>query len=184
MHHRLAAWHAEHMNFAHLLTMFEAQLEIFGAGGTPQYELMLDIAYYLSHYSDALHHPREDVAFAILKNRDARLTKKIDRLAHEHAHLKALGEQLARELEDIVNGSIAPREQLQRCARDYVGCLRAHMDVEEGEILFAAQRLLSDDDWAQVDAAVPHVDDPLLATASEERFAALRAQIARESSCG
>jgi len=57
----LAQWHTEHVNFAKLLNLLEAELDLFHKGDSPNYELMLDIMFYMTHYPDVLHHPREDL---------------------------------------------------------------------------------------------------------------------------
>ena len=59
----IALWHAEHVNFAKLLDLLEGQLDLFHKGESPDYELMLDIMFYMKHYPDVLHHPKEDLAF-------------------------------------------------------------------------------------------------------------------------
>ena len=66
-------------------------------------------------------------------------------------------------------------------ARDYVTQLRSHMRTEEHEILPLAARLLNQDDWSAVDAAIAHITDPLFGSSAEQRYAALREQIAREA---
>src|SRR5678815_1568332 len=60
---RISLWHAEHLNFVALLDVLEAELDRFSRGKAPDYELMLDIMFYMTHYPDVLHHPKEDVAF-------------------------------------------------------------------------------------------------------------------------
>jgi hemerythrin-like domain-containing protein len=52
---------------------------------------------------------------------------------------------------------------------------------EETAILPLAAKLLRDRDWAAIDAAIRHIDDPLFGKNGEERYAALRRQIAREA---
>jgi uncharacterized protein YlaN (UPF0358 family) len=49
MHKTLALWRADHLNFAKLLQLVDVQLERFHAGVTPQYELMLETMYYMTH---------------------------------------------------------------------------------------------------------------------------------------
>ena len=63
----LALWHAEHVNFTRLLNLLDDQLSLFHDGGSPDYALMLDIMFYMTHYSDVLHHPKEDLVFAKIK---------------------------------------------------------------------------------------------------------------------
>jgi hemerythrin-like domain-containing protein len=55
------------------------------------------------------------------------------------------------------------------------------MRKEETAILPLAAKLLHDLDWAAIDAAILHIDDPLFGKNGEERYAALRRQIAREA---
>jgi hypothetical protein len=49
----IALWHAEHVNFATLLDLLEASRPL-QPGQAPDYELMLDIMFYMTHYPDAL----------------------------------------------------------------------------------------------------------------------------------
>jgi hemerythrin-like domain-containing protein len=62
--------HAEHANFDMLLELLEGQLDLFHDGKSPDYALMLDIMFYMTHYPDAFHHPREDLAFARIGERE------------------------------------------------------------------------------------------------------------------
>jgi len=59
----VAAWREEHEYFARLLRLLQKQVDVFHAGGVPNYALMQDIVSYLREYSDQFHHPREYVAF-------------------------------------------------------------------------------------------------------------------------
>ena len=181
MRDTLARWHADHMNFARLLTLLDAQLTLFHDGVSPDYDLMLDIMYYMTHYSDVVHHPREDLVFARLKLRDPGAGPAVDALTAEHRHLKQAGEALASALEDVVNGSVSSRAQVEAQARSYAAQMRSHMGVEESTLLPAAARLLRDDDWTAVEAAIAQVDDPLFGSGAQARYASLRREIARHA---
>jgi hemerythrin-like domain-containing protein len=177
----IAVWHAEHANFATLLDLLEGQLDLFHKGEAPDYELMLDIMFYMTHYPDVLHHPKEDLAFARIKEREVNARPLVDELTEQHARLKEFGDALVRGLDDIVNGSITSREHVEVPGRAYVADFRNHMLKEETTILPLAAKLLHDRDWAAIDAAIRHIDDPLFGKNGEERYAALRRQIAREA---
>jgi hemerythrin-like domain-containing protein len=177
----IALWHAEHANFATLLDLLEGQLDVFHKGESPDYELMLDIMFYMTHYPDVLHHPKEDLAFARIKEREVNARPIVDELTEQHARLKEFGDALVRALDDIVNGSIKSREHVETPGRAYVADFRSHMQREETAILPLAAKLLRDKDWAAIDAAIRHIDDPLFGKNGEERYAALRRQIAREA---
>jgi hemerythrin-like domain-containing protein len=181
MHKTLALWHADHVNFAKLLQLLDDQLALFHEGDTPQYELMLDIMYYMTHYCDVVHHPKEDLLFVELKARDKSIAREIDELIEQHTTLKDVGEKLVHDLDDIVNGSISSREHVEAAARRYVTELRNHMRAEETEILPLAARLLHNKDWAAIDKAIRDVPDPLFGSGAEARYDALRRQIARQA---
>jgi hemerythrin-like domain-containing protein len=174
----IVLWHTEHVNFATLLDLLEAQLDHFHLGEAPDYEMMLDIMFYMTHYPDAFHHPREDLAFARISERERSTCPVIDELRVQHARLKVDGEALVRALDDIVNGGIRSREDVEVPGRAYVADFRSHMQKEDTAILPLAARLLRDRDWTAIDAAVRHIDDPLF-DRTEERYAALRRKIAR-----
>lgn len=177
----LAVWRTEHLNFAKLLDILEEQLQHLHTGDEPNYELMLDIMFYMTHYSDLLHHPREDLAFAKIKERDASAGPLVDELARQHALIKECGEELVTDLDGIVNGSILSRQQVEMPGRSYIANFRGHMQREETEILPLAAKLLRDKDWIRIETAIQHLKDPVFGSGAELRYAALRREIAREA---
>ena len=177
----IALWHTEHVNFATLLDLLEVQLDRFHRGEPPDYELMLDIMFYMTHYPDVLHHPKEDLAFAKITERDASARPVVDGLAEQHAHLTRDGNALVVALDDIVNGSITSRDHVEAPGRAYIEAFRAHMDREEAQILPLAAKLLEREDWAAIDAAILPLDDPVFGKTLDQRYAALRRHIAREA---
>jgi hemerythrin-like domain-containing protein len=177
----LADWHTDHANFARLLTLLEGQLSLFHDGDAPDYEMMVDVMYYLTHYADTVHHPKEDLVFAVIRGRDGRAARRIDELISQHVSLKRYGNELLRDLDNIVSGTIMSRERVLSTARIYIANLRGHMQIEESEILPLAARLLGEGDWAKIDEAISQIEDPLFGTHVEERYGALRRQIARDA---
>jgi hemerythrin-like domain-containing protein len=174
----IALWHADHVNFGKMLNLLEDQLELFHAGSSPEYGLMLDVMHYMTHYPDVSHHPKEDLVFAKIKERGQEAGPIVDELTKQHASLRETGQELVRNLDDIVNGSIVSRELVEAAARAYVRHFRNHMRVEETEILPLAASLLAANDWVSVESAIRHLEDPLFGAKTEERYAALRRRIA------
>lgn len=177
----IALWHTEHVNFATLLDLLELHLDRFHRGEPPDYELMLDIMFYMTHYPDVLHHPKEDLAFARIAQRDAGARSVVDALAEQHARLKRDGNALVVALDDIVNGSITSRDHVEAPGRAYIAAFRGHMEKEDAQILPLAAKLLSHDDWAAIDAAILRLEDPVFGKTLDQRYAALRRQITREA---
>jgi hemerythrin-like domain-containing protein len=184
MQKTLALWRAEHVNFTRLLDLLDDQLAIFHTGGMPRYELMQDIMYYMTHYCDVLHHPKEDLVFAKLKARNQDLAAQVDSLIAQHATLSELGENLVRDLDGVVNGSILPRERIETAAGEYATYLRNHMRMEETDILPWAAKLLHAADWTEINGTISHIEDPLFGSTAEARYAALRDHIAKEARAG
>ena len=177
----LAKWHTEHVNFVKLLDCLDAQLELFHDGGTVHYELMLDIMFYMTHYPDVLHHPKEDMAFARIKAREPEAGAIVDELDLQHEDLRRMGAELVVRLSDIFNGAISERSVVEMLARDYIATFRQHINFEEQRMLPMAARLLDADDWAAIDAAVRHIDDPLFGRNPEPRYAAIERHLEKQA---
>ena len=176
----LAVWHAEHINFARLLDLLETQVAAFHRGERPNYELMGDIVYYLRTFADRVHHPREDVAFARLVEREPGLALVIKRLQQEHRVISTASEELFNRLNEATEDVMTPRVALEAAAATYVVYYRHHLATEEGEIMPRAAQLLTQEDWATVTAKGAAVSDPLFGNEVEARFRELRKQIAME----
>ena len=182
MTNALAVLREEHVNFGKLLDLLDGELSLFHDGGSPNYELMLDIMFYMTHYPDMLHHPKEELAFAKLTRRDARLRSAVEELTRQHELLKESGAKLVMELEDIVNGSIVSRQEVEGPGKAYVENFRSHMDREEGELFPVVARLLREQDWSAIEEKIERREDPIFGKIAERRYAAIRDQIAREAS--
>ncbi len=176
----ITAWHADHVNFARLLGLLERELAAFQAGDRPDYALMLDIVYYLRHYPDAVHHPREDVAFARLVERDPAMQLPIARRLQEHRVIASVGDELLALLQAVTEEAMMRRATLESSVATYLVYYRHHLAAEEQEVIPRAAALLTPDDWAAV-AAAPAAPDPLFGDAFEARYRDLRRQIALEA---
>ena len=181
MNVRVASWHDEHANFAKLLYLLEAQLNLFHRGISPNYALMLDIMCYMTHYPDLLHHPREDCAFEIVKERIPKLASLVDELMAEHVVAVKSSAKLVADLDSVVNGAILPRESVELPGRDYIAHFRHHMAREEADLFPAVARTLTEHDWAKIDLKVKPVHDPVFSRNPERQYENVRREIEREA---
>jgi hemerythrin-like domain-containing protein len=177
----IAAWHTEHEYFARLLNLLRKEIDAFHAGSEPNYELMVDILRYLREYSDCVHHPREDIAFARLARHCPDLEVVLARLTQEHRVIAAAGEDLLARIEAVVAGDVAPRERLEVAAATYLVCYESHLATEESDVLGRASAHLTPADWDAVRTGGPAIADPLFGPTPQDRYRNLRRQIARES---
>lgn len=177
----IAAWHEEHAYFRRLLRLLRKELDVFHAGGDPNYALMQDVVSYLRDYGDRCHHPREDVAFERLARHCPDLELVLARLQQEHRVIAHAGEALLAHITSALEGVIQPREQLQAAAATYLVYYENHIGSEENAVLPRAARHLTAEDWQAVRTAVPGVADPLFGPDPQQRFRQLRHQIEQEA---
>ena len=177
----IAAWHEEHVYFNQLLHLLQREVDVFHRGARPNYELMSDVVSYLREYGDQAHHPREDVAFERLAKRCPDMQLALARLAQEHRVIAQAGETLQRQIEAILGGAIVPRAEVEVAAATYLVYYGNHIAKEEEDVLRRAALHLTDADWEAVKNAVPMLRDPLFGKQTQERYRALRRQIAIEA---
>ena len=166
----IAAWHAEHAYFRQLLALLHKQVDVFQTGKRPNYELMLDIISYLQDYTDKVHHPREDVAYARLAERRPDIKLMLARLGQEHRVIAHAGETLRKLLNEILGGAVIPRAETEVAAATYLVYYGNHIAKEEEDILSRAAEALTPEDWEAVRTAVPASRDPLFADRPEARY--------------
>lgn len=176
----VAAWHEEHDYFKRLLQLLQEEADTLHEGGSPNYELMLDILSYLREYGDAVHHPREDEVCRRLVQRDPGQRAKVARLHQEHRVIAEAGETLRTLLEEAVADAMVSRSQIETAAATYIVYYGNHIDREEKEVLPAAGKALTEADWMAAKAAAVAAPDPMKGNGGD-RFRALRRRIAAEA---
>jgi hemerythrin-like domain-containing protein len=158
-----AHWHTEHVHFNRLLERLGEEVDRFAAAERPNYELMLDIITYLREFTDRVHHPREDIAFARLAERLPELRPRLKRLQQEHRIIANAGEALRNHLLAVLAGAIVARETVEAAAATYLVYYGNHIAKEEEEILPRASAALTREDWDAVLVAVPDPRLPIVA---------------------
>lgn len=144
--------------------------------------LMQAIVRYLQRFPVALHHPKEeDVLFRRLRERVPSLGAELDELERQHARDREWMADLALRV-DALNGAgeAADAGALALLADEvsrYAEFTWDHLGREEGVILPAAQRHLSADDWAAIDAAFSDREGLRFATETEDALRRLFARI-------
>jgi hemerythrin-like domain-containing protein len=151
----IAAWHADHVYFNERLGRLRTELDVFHGGERPDYERMSEIVTYLREYGDAVHHPRENVAFARLALRCPDMELPLARLEQEHRVIAQAGQKLLEQIEAILGGAFVPRAELEAALATYLVYYGNHIAKEEEDVLSRAAQHLTAEDWAAVRAAVP-----------------------------
>ncbi len=173
----------EHVNFKKLLNLLDAQLDLLHRGENPDYQLMTDILYYMTQYTDLIHHPREEAIFALLAVRDSSVEQDVAEITRQHHTIGDSGARLYEKLENIINAEseIMQLQEVEAPGRLYVTTLRAHMDKEEQSLFVMAEQLLNDDDWKKIETETLSKPDPIFGEAIEDRFHLVCDQLVRSS---
>lgn len=153
----------EHVALSAMLRSLGMMVER-GPGNEPEsfFDVLRAMLFYIDEFPERLHHPKES---ELLFPRVARLVPEtretIARLDNDHAN----GESGVRELQHLLLAwelvGEARRAAFDEAVKKYLDFYLEHMRLEETVILPAAQKVLNDADWEELDAAFATNCDPL-----------------------
>ena len=169
----------EHRNIRKLLEILERELELFGAGERPDYEVIRSIISYFEVYTEIYHHPQEDQLFAKLKTRDPTAAKRIGDLSREHRIGAIRLRKVAEAIDLVLSDENVLRETVDAIVRDFIAHERQHVLMEDQQVFPAAVKALKMQDWDEIVAAVDSHNDPLFSDVTEDRFRHVREYIFR-----
>ena len=145
-------------------------------------ELLRAIVRYLRAFPLALHHPKEDeFLFRRLRERTTSVHAELDELERQHERDHQLVDELAQRVETVIVADEATQgaglRALDEAVQRYASFLWEHMGREEGVILPAARRHLTEEDWSAVDAAFSTNRDPRFDDQVDREFRQLFSRI-------
>ena len=131
-------------------------------GTLPDFTALRAMLFYVDEFPEQRHHRKEtELLFPKLRMRSPLARDVLDGLDRDHAS----GERSIRDLEHALLGFEMMGEPRRRAFEDaaerYVSFYLAHMATEEQHILPLAEKVLTDDDWAELDQAFSANCDPL-----------------------
>ena len=162
----------EHAAVAAVLRSLVMMLDA-GPGDEPErfFDVLRAMLFYIDEFPERLHHPKEsNLLFPKLVRVAPHLIPVVEKLEKDHMQ----GEGKVRELQhtllawELVGES--RRDAFEAAARRYVTFYLQHMQIEEKDILPAAQQLLQAEDWQQLDAAFAKERDPLAGGTPDPRY--------------
>ena len=153
----------EHAALAAMLRSILLLLEQHRRQATPpDFAALRAMLFYVDEFPEQRHHRKEsELLFPKLRARTPLAREMLDRLDEDHAR----GEHRIRELEHALLAfemlGEPRRAAFERAAAEYVDFYLAHMAFEEREVLPLAERVLTAQDWAELDDAFAQNRDPL-----------------------
>jgi hemerythrin-like domain-containing protein len=164
----------EHRNILKLLNALEHQLAIFDTTETPDYDVLAGIGEYFTGFPDRCHHPKEDLIFRKLRERDPEAAEIVGDLEAEHERIGTLARHFQEAVENVVSEVEVSREAFDAVAQHFIKDQRRHLQMEEERFFPLALEKLTAEDWAEIDARITDEDDPVFGAEASAEFAALR----------
>lgn len=169
----------EHLALESVLKALQAHLaEARRLDARPDFHLARNMLFYVDEFAEQRHHKRESqLLFPKVRARTLHARELMDELDAQHAQ----GEHAIHVLEHAllayeVMGE--DRRQAFEAAVDrYTDFYVAHMRLEESQLLPLATRVLSPEDWAELDEAFAQNRDPLVSHAPEMQYRSLYRRI-------
>jgi len=178
-HATLRIIHEEHAALSAMLRSILFLLTQHKRHGTlPDFAALRAMLFYVDEFPEKRHHRKEsELLFPKLRARTPLSRDLLDRLDDDHAR----GERNIRDLEHALLafemlGEIR-RQAFEDAAQRYVDFYLAHMRLEEQHVLPLAERVLSEDDWTELDEAFSANRDPLAGHEPEADYRALFTRI-------
>lgn len=135
-----------------------------GPGDDPKgfFEVLRAMLFYIDEFPERLHHPKEtELLFPRVLKAVPELGVAVARLDRDHEYT----EQAVRDVHQMLVAwemlGDSRRQEFQETLTRYINVYLAHMQLEEQEILPAAQKHLTEADWEELDAAFEENRDPL-----------------------
>jgi nucleotide-binding universal stress UspA family protein/hemerythrin-like domain-containing protein len=128
------------------------------AGKPANSQAMRDVLAYMAGFPLKVHHPKEEHSlFPKLRARTHALDAELDELERQHTRDHTLMDELAaivKSLEQAANeqDAITETRRLEQAVTRYAEFHWEHMGREEAVVLPGAQKHLTDEDWAEINA--------------------------------
>ncbi len=167
----------EHRNLARLLDALDHQIGVFAEAVRPDYDVICGIADYFLDYPDRCHHPKENAVLEVLKDRHAGKTTGLVDLMREHRVLHDDAVRFRDVVNALLNDTDIARSTIVGAAGRFIDDQRHHMRMEEDVFFPVAERILSPDEWSEIEFRITDARDPLFGDADEDRFARLRERL-------
>ena len=139
------------------------------------FNLILD---YIEHYIERVHEPKEEAfLYKAVMERTSEGKEMIAGFHRDHAStpelVARLRSQLALLLRDYPTGVV----EFQAALEEYIAMMRRHMMKEESDLFPLARRVLTVQDWNEINTAFADSDDPLFGERVRAEFRALMSRI-------
>lgn len=159
----------EHDHIQKTLNLLEMQFLDLCRDRTPDNSIMLSIVVYIQEYPEQAHHPLEDAIYSLLLKRVSEEARLIQELVTDHTELEVVTRELRRSIEWLKNGT-GTTENLKHKLSEFLLRQRRHLYVEEMKVYPLIKRVLTEQDWIDIQSMVPRIDDPVFGERTQNDY--------------
>ena len=174
----LAGLRQDHRNMARLLQLLRDETELIDDDKQPDFALLGEVMRYMTVYSDAIHHPKEDLIYKGLRALQPSFAEGLEQVEAEHEEIARLGERLQDDIEAVIAGEQLEAARVVGDARAYMHRLTRHMAWEEEDLFPRADTEI---DRIEIDASHLSAIDPVFGEEHDVSFANLRNTVERDA---
>ncbi len=174
----------EHQRYGSVLNLVRNLLDDAGEDHSSLDPELLERAFdYVEEFIDEYHHPKEDdFLFRAVRRRSREANALVEELEAQHVD----GARMLTELRAALTAWRQTRSDLdfrvfRDLARTYIDFEGRHAMKENDELIPIAEKALTYEDWATIDAAFENNDDPAFGAAPQAKFRDMLAEIARRA---
>ena len=153
----------EHASLAAMLQSMRMLVERGPDEGRKNFfDVLRAMLFYIDEFPERLHHPKEsNLLFPKVVKASPKVLGAVDRLERDHMYSEKAARELQHQLLAWELLGPSRREAFQQAFAKYIDFYLDHMNLEEQVILPEAEKTLSAQDWAEIDAAFEKNADPL-----------------------
>lgn len=152
----------EHFAIAAVLYSLRFLVREMRQGTEPNFPLLHAILDYIVSYPDRWHHPKEDkYLFAAVRRRTHDGDQIVAKLEREHALGYPMIETLKQQLMCFQAGDEGAMDDFCATAEKYAELEWAHMRLEEDVLMPMAEKVLTTEDWDEINTTFRENDNPL-----------------------
>ena len=153
---------SEHLNLRAVLYSLEKLIEEIDNGKQADFSVFHGLFTYIDRFLDSYHHPKEnDYLFPKVLLRSPESEALIRNLGKQHREGEVMFVKMLKALSAYEFSGAAEYPAFRELVLNYVAFEREHASIEEQQVLPLAREMLTESDWAEIDAAFGENRDPM-----------------------
>ena len=153
---------SEHLNLRAVLYSLEKLIEEIDNGKQADFSVFHGLFTYIDRFLDSYHHPKEnDYLFPKVLLRSPESEALIRNLGKQHREGEVMFVNMLKALSAYEFSGAAEYPAFRELVLNYIAFEREHASIEEQQVLPLARELLTESDWAEIDAAFGENRDPM-----------------------